>query len=206
MMEDKKTRRQEDKTIDCKRKYPWHSVLSRLLVFLSSCLLISCSAEDLVSRRYACNFTFSYNEHPTSLLFAAVKSPGTYVYVTTSGDAKTTYRHVYVTSNDGQTPREDNVISTDKENYLLFRLGASNDIGLFIGCTNFNGLWAYDRSCPNCTNLTAMDFTGNRQQVKCPRCQRTYELETGGITEGDKGESLMRYFCDFNGSVVHAWN
>lgn len=169
-------------------------------------LLVACEADEPISRRYPCSFTFSYEHHPTSLLFAATRSAGTYALVTTSGDGKTSVRHVYVTINDGKTSREDNVISTDKENYAAFRLGASNDIGLIIGLTNFNGLTAYDRSCPNCTALTAMDFTGNRQQVACPKCGRTYDLETGGIRSGDNGEPLMRYNCSFDGTLLRAWN
>ena len=169
-------------------------------------LFSSCEAEAPVSRKYICSFVFSYKEHATSLLFAAAQNPGTYVYVTTKGDGKTSVRHVYVNSNDGKTPQEDNVISSDLENYSSYVLGASNSIGLFIGTTNFNGLWAYDRACPNCTNLQAMNWTGNRQQVVCPRCQRTYELETGAILSGDEGSPLMRYYCSFDGSLLRAWN
>ncbi len=176
-----------------------------LLTFPFS-LLISCEAEAPISRKYVCHFVFSYRDHATSLLFAAAQNPGTYVYVTTKGDGKTSVRHVYVNSNDDKTPQEDNIISTDLENYSSYVLGASNSIGLFIGTTNFNGLWAYDRACPNCSNLQAMNFTGNRQQVICPRCQRTYELETGAIINGDEGSSLMRYYCSFDGSILRAWN
>lgn len=176
-----------------------------LLTFPFS-LLISCEAEAPISRKYVCHFVFSYRDHATSLLFAAAQNPGTYVYVTTKGDGKTSVRHVYVNSNDDKTPQEDNIISTDLENYSSYVLGASNNIGLFIGTTNFNGLWAYDRACPNCSNLQAMNFTGNRQQVICPRCQRTYELETGAIINGDEGSSLMRYYCSFDGSILRAWN
>ena len=176
-----------------------------LLTFPFS-LLISCEAEAPISRKYICHFVFSYRDHATSLLFAAAQNPGTYVYVTTKGDGKTSVRHVYVNSNDDKTPQEDNIISTDLENYSSYVLGASNNIGLFIGTTNFNGLWAYDRACPNCSNLQAMNFTGNRQQVICPRCQRTYELETGAIINGDEGSSLMRYYCSFDGSILRAWN
>ena len=178
----------------------------RLLAFCLLAILMACDADDIVSRRYPCFFVFSYEQHSTSLLFAAARSAGTYVYVTASGDGKTTARHVYVTSNDGKTPREDNIIGTDKENYTSFLLGASNDIGLFVGMTNFNGLWAYDRSCPNCSNLQPLDFTGNRQQVMCSRCQRTYDLETGSIVSGDNGNALMRYFCSFDGSLLRVWN
>ena len=176
-----------------------------LLTFPFS-LLISCEAEAPISRKYVCHFVFSYRDHATSLLFAAAQNPGTYVYVTTKGDGKTSVRHVYVNSNDDKTPQEDNIISTDLENYSSYVLGASNSIGLFIGTTNFNGLWAYDRACHNCSNLQAMNFTGNRQQVICPRCQRTYELETGAIINGDEGSSLMRYYCSFDGSILRAWN
>lgn len=178
----------------------------RLLALCLLAMLMACEADDIVSRRYMCHFVFSYEQHSTSLLFAAARSAGTYVYVTTSGDGRTATRHIYVTSNDGKTPREDNIISTDKENYTTFQLGASNDIGLIIGLTNFNGLWAYDRCCPNCESLQPLNFTGNRQQVMCSRCQRTYDLETGGIVDGDNGNALFRYFCSFDGSLLRAWN
>ena len=177
-----------------------------LLALMAAVMLAACAAEDIISRRYPCSFVFNYEHHPTSLLFAAAQNPGTYVYVTTKGDGKASVRHVYVNSNDGKTPQEDNVISTDIENYTSYSLGASNSIGLFIGTTNFNGLWAYDRACPNCSSLQAMNWTGNRQQVICPRCQRTYELETGAIISGDEGSSLMRYYCSFDGSILRAWN
>ena len=170
-------------------------------------LLLSCEkVDDLVSRRYPCRFLFDGQQHPTSLLLAAVKSPGTYVYVTTTGNGQTAVRHVYVTSNDGKTPREDNIIRTDRENYSTYQLGASNDIGIFVGCTNFNGPVAYDRACPNCTSLTALDFSGNRQQVSCPKCSRSYALETGAIIEGSDGDALMRYVVSYNGTILTVGN
>ena len=51
-----------------------------------------------------------------------------------------------------------------------------------------------------------MDWTGNRQQVACPKCKRTYDLETGSITNGEPGESLLRYLCAFDGTLLRAWN
>ena len=196
-----KWKEERGKRYVCSRVFSLLFPLSSFLLFLTSC-----EAEAPVSRKYVCRFVFSYKDHATSLLFAAAQNPGTYVYVTTKGDGKNSVRHVYVNSNDGKTPQEDNIISTDLENYTSYVLGASNSIGLFIGTTNFNGLWAYDRACPNCTSLQAMNWTGNRQQVICPRCQRTYELETGVIISGDEGSSLMRYFCSFDGSILRAWN
>ena len=177
------------------------------LALLAVVLLVSaCEGDNPFSRRYACQFMMKQQTHPASLAFAAVQSPGMYVAVTTTGDGRSSVRHVYVTSNDGKTPREDNIISTEIEKRTACILGASNNIGIFIGMTNFNGLWAYDRSCPNCTNLQTLDWTGNRQQVACPKCKRTYELETGNIIDGDAGEPLLRYFCSFDGALLHAWN
>ena len=183
----------------------WLLLVSLLFTFHFS-LFTSCQAEAPVSRKYNCQLVFYYDQHPTSLLFAAARSAGAYVYVTSSGDGSSSFRHIYVTSNDGKTPREDNIISTEIEKRTACVLGASNSIGIIVGMTNFNGLWAYDRSCPNCTSLQAMDWTGNRQQVACPKCKRTYDLETGNIIDGAPGEALLRYFCSFDGTILHAWN
>jgi len=172
----------------------WLLMVSLLFTFHFS-LFTSCQAEAPVSRRYNCQLVFYYDQHPTS-----------HVYVTSSGDGVSSFRHIYVTSNDGKTPREDNVIGTEIEKRTACVLGASNSIGIIVGMTNFNGLWAYDRSCPNCASLQAMDWTGNRQQVACPKCKRIYDLETGNIIDGEAGEALLRYFCSFDGTILHAWN
>ena len=108
--------------------------------------------------------------------------------------------------NDPSVPLEDNIIRTDLENNLRYDLGANNDIGLIIGCTNFDGPRAYDGSCPNCPTLRAMNWSGNRQQVTCSQCSRTYSLDTGNIISGEEGSSLMRYNCAFDGTTVRAWN
>ena len=169
-------------------------MVSLLFTFHFS-LFTSCQAEAPVSRRYNCQLVFYYDQHPTSLLFAAARSAGAYVYVTSSGDGVSSFRHI-----------EDNVIGTEIEKRTACVLGASNSIGIIVGMTNFNGLWAYDRSCPNCASLHAMDWTGNRQQVACPKCKRIYDLETGNIIDGEAGEALLRYFCSFDGTILHAWN
>lgn len=174
--------------------------LKTLMVVAAVLTFVGCDGEYPFSRKYPCYFAFKQQTHPTSLAFVAVQSPGTYVRVTTAGDGRSTVRHVYVTSNDGKTPTEDNIIRNDDENYRTFQLGRSNTTGLIIGCTNFNGKTAYDRSCPNCSSLQALDFVGNRQQVACGGCGRTYDLETGGVVSGNKGDPLMRYDCQYAGA------
>jgi nitrite reductase/ring-hydroxylating ferredoxin subunit len=180
----------------------------------SSCLwlcallwtLIACDADSTISRENRCRFTFSYQDHPSSKLFVAVQNPGSYAFVWTKGDGKTISRHVYVLHNEQGAETEDNIIRTAPENQLEYTLGASNEIGLIIGASNFNGLQAYDRVCPNCAIERALQWTGNRQQVVCNECQRTYALETGGIIAGDEGSPLKRYNCSFNGMALNAWN
>jgi len=174
--------------------------------FLLFHLFTSCTADPSIDRSNVCRFTFTYQDHPTSKIFVAAKSAGYYVFVTTRGDGKKSLRHVYVQSNDGSTDIEDNIIRTDIENSLNYVLGASNDIGLIIGTTNFSGLQAYDRTCPNCDVLRALQWTGDRQHVKCNTCQRVYALETGVVDSGDQGAPLRRYMCVFNGVALNAYN
>lgn len=178
----------------------WFIALSTLL------LLCACNAQDPISREYRCWFLFSYTDHPTSILFTAVQNPGSYAYVTTRGDGKQSVRHVTVRFNDPSVKEEDNIIRTELENNLRYDLGVNNDIGLIIGCTNFDGPRAYDGCCPNCPAPRAMSWSGNRQQVTCGKCSRTYSLDTGNIISGDDGKSLMRYNCAFDGTTVRAWN
>ena len=178
----------------------WFIALSTLL------LLCACDAQDPISREYRCWFLFSATDHPTSILITTIQSPGSYARVTTHGDGKTTPRHVLVRSNDPSVADEDNIIRSAIENELRYELGASNDIGLIIGCTNFDGPRAYDAACPNCSVLKALNWTGNRQQVICSRCNRTYLLDTGNIISGEEGESLRRYSCSFDGTTIRAWN
>lgn len=178
----------------------------KVLGLLLALLCCACEGDYTYSRKYACQLMLMYELHPTCLAFAAVQSPGMYVSITTKGDGKTSVRYVYVTSNEQGAETEKIAISSDKENYRAFQLGRSNDTGLIVGCTNFNGPVAYDRSCPNCETLETLTFTGNRQQVACSKCGRTYMLDTGGIIGGDAGNPLLLYSCRFDGTWLIATN
>jgi len=45
--------------------------------------LTACKENETISRRYPCRFHFYREMHPTSLMFSAYSSPGTYVFVWT---------------------------------------------------------------------------------------------------------------------------
>ena len=181
--------------------------MKNFLIALSVVLLFgACNAQAPISRENACWFLFDQTYHPTSFLFVAVQSPGSFAYVTTYGDGKQAARHVVVAPNNG-SGTEDNIIRNAVEINLRYDLGVSNDIGLIIGCTNFDGLRAYDGSCPNCETPRPMSWgKKSAQQVTCGRCNRTYSLDTGNILEGEDGKTLLRYNCAYDGMTVRAWN
>ena len=181
-------------------------LLSVVGLVAAALLSAGCEGENTISLDNKCSFTFSYQDHLTSQLFVAAQNPGCYVFVSTKGDGKKVPRHVYVQSNEEGAQLEDNLITTAPENNLLYMLGANNEIGLIIGCTIFSGLTAFDRTCSNCEVQRAMQWTGNRQQVVCNYCARTYDLETGAVVAGAQGRPLSRYNCAFNGTALRAWN
>ena len=176
------------------------------MVCLTLVTVMGCEADSFINRDSTVYFAFSYSDYPTSQLFVAAQNPGSYAFVWTRGDGKSTPRHVYVQINDGKTPLEDNIITNAILNNLRYLLGSYNEIGLIVGCTNHNGRWAYDRCCPNCTVYRALQWTGNRQKVVCNECHRVYDLETSDIIEGDQGASLRRYYCTYNGVLLEVKN
>jgi nitrite reductase/ring-hydroxylating ferredoxin subunit len=182
------------------------TILAIIFFSFSIVLLLSCKEDDPISHRFPCRFRFNVQGHETSIIFSACRSAGTYVYIYTRVDNHG-LRHVLAQSNSGKPGEEDNLITTDKENnYQAYMLGASNEIGLIVGHTNFNGLTAYDRICPNCPALLPLVWTGNRQQVLCSKCHRTYDLETGNIVSGDDGDALLRYNAMFDENALVVGN
>ena len=184
---------------------------SFILLCLSIILtLTSCGAENSISRRYYCHFVFKPQLHPGTDIETALNNQGSYTFV--SAKKVNGAWHIYTTLNDGKNTLKEITLSTKTENYADYsNLGAGNDTkdatknGFILGMTNFNGHVAWDRQCPNCiTQYSSTNFplqwTGSdRQSVKCAKCNRTYALETGAITEGNKGDALMRYNVSYSG-------
>ena len=179
------------------------------ILALTGLCLASCGAENSISRRYPCQFIFKTINHPGTSIETALNNQGTYAFVSTK-QVKGVW-HIYSILNDGKNKVDDYTLSTLTENYANYSyIGAGNDTkdatknGFILGLTNFNGPIAWDRQCPNCitqygsTNFP-LEWTGNRQSVVCKKCNRTYALETGAITDGNKGDALMKYNVTYNG-------
>lgn len=175
-------------------------------------LLSSCDAENSISTQYPCHFIFYTQYHPGTSIETALNGAGSYTMVS-AAKVNGAWR-IYSTLNDGKNHTENIVLSTAKENYANYsNIGAGNDTkdatknGFILGNTNFQGLVAWDRQCPNCilqygnTNYP-LEWTGNRQSVICSKCNRIYSLETGAITSGGKSkddQALMRYRVVYSG-------
>ncbi len=181
-----------------------------LLITASICcyfLLTSCEAENYVSRKYPCSFVLNTALHLTCKLVQALDESNHFTKVSVSSRGG-----VYqVNSSDNYGNTEVVTLTTDKENYAYtngIHLGAGNL--LIIGQTSFNGILAYDGTCPNCNGNPELSWTNNATQVKCDRCGRVYDLNTGGIVSGAKDEnnSLMRYIVAYSGrgSVLNVHN
>lgn len=183
--------------------------LSFLIISSFGLLLNSCDAENSISRKYPCQFIFKTQFHPGTSVETALNNQGNYTFV--CAKKVNGAWHIYSTLNDGRNHTEDIPLTLATENYANYSyLGAGNDSkdatknGFILGLTNFNGPVAWDRQCPNCitqygsTNFP-LEWTGNRQSVVCKKCNRTYALETGAITSGDKGDGLMKYNVSYGG-------
>ena len=88
-------------------------------------------------------------------------------------------------------------------------IGVYNSSGVIVGYGNLDmpaTLYAYDSQCPNCyknTGKPAYQLTMNeRGWATCTRCHRTYDMNNGGIiSEGDKGDKLIRYRAATTGAL-----
>ena len=167
-------------------------------------ILAACEAENRISTRFPCNFYFNPKLHPGTSIETALNNLGNYTFISVKNNG---IWHIYSTLNDGRNITEDIKITTDRtegwDNRIkTHALGANN--GIIIGRSNFQGLVAWDRQCPNCITQYGgvnypLELNGIRQSVMCKKCKRTYSLETGAITEGAKGDPLMGYGISYNG-------
>ena len=168
-------------------------------------ILFSCVTDDFeYEKKYQCYFTFDCGIHQGTTLQNCLNpiSPGVFCMVWSqySGGVN----HIQIQLYNKQA--EDVAITTDIERRRSCVLGANN--GLVIGCsTLYEGqLYAFDRQCPNCANngtLKALQWENNGLWLKCPKCERVYDLNNNGfIVKGESGDKLMRYRASYDGKVL----
>lgn len=169
-------------------------------------LLISCDADDYISRDYPCFFIFNTQLHPTAKFTQALAEQIHFTKVNVTSDNGIYIVHTSDNYGDSENIRQ----NTDKENYAYangIALGAGGTAGkLIIGQTTFYGWQSWDAMCPNClttnNSLHELSWTSISTQVKCTSCGRFYSLDTGAVVSGgQKGDSgLKRYGTTYSGT------
>lgn len=156
--------------------------LARGLIVPCAVLMIGCSAESQYSTQYPCNFYFDTAKHPTSLLTRSLGNQGMWVFV--SVQVRQGVNHVIVSPNNGEQD-EDIAMTTEIENNRVSYNNLGADNGIIVGCSNFNGIRAYDRQCPRCLEngkTNPLQWEDNAQMAGCSSCGLVYLLETGNCT------------------------
>ena len=171
-------------------------------------LLASCNGESEYSSQHECYFLFDTSIHNTSIIKNALipDAPGKFARITQS--QQNGIPCVDIQLNDGKTS-ESNKITTAIETQRKYVLGIYN--GIIVGYSTLgNGLYAFDNLCPNCYNTgryQQLSWDNNGTWVKCSRCQRTYDLNNGGIiVTGEQGAKLIRYMAQYTGKILVVHN
>ena len=164
-------------------------------------LLASCNGESEYSSQHECYFLFDTS---TSIIKNALNplAPGIFARITQS--QQNGIPCIEIQLNDGIS-KDTTKITTAKETQRKYVLGIYN--GIIVGYSTLgNGLYAFDNLCPNCYNTgryQQLSWDNNGTWVKCSRCQRTYDLNNGGIiATGEQGAKLIRYMAQYTGSVL----
>lgn len=170
-----------------------------LLIFhLSLFLLIpSCTADDYEYSSHQCYLIIDNSTHLDATLSSALVqlSPGVFCRIYTPGDS-----YFYFESNQGLSSKSA-MNAVDKQRTMV--IGVNNGSGIIVGYGTLNypaTLYAFDRQCPNCYEETGLPRYGLTMSdagiATCSSCQRTYDMNNGGIvasgaTGGDK--KMFRY-------------
>lgn len=171
--------------------------------------MAACGADDYeYENKYRCSFYFDCSMHQGTDLQNCLNplSPGLFCMVWQQ--SVNGIRHIKMQLYNQQV--KDVPITTTNETRQPCVLGAGN--GLVIGCSTLSSgqLYAFDRQCPNCVSTSssnALEWTTNGLQLRCPKCQRTYDLNNNGfIVSGEKGNKLMRYRASYSGTILIVGN
>ena len=150
---------------------------------------------------YQCNFIFDTSLHPLPCLLTNIlDNPGHFCKITIQ--IRNGIKHLHITSNY-DCAFEDIPLTTEIENQHNYTLGINNCI--IVGKSSYdNILVAYDGCCPNC-NDKELQWTNNSSQLSCGDCKLSYDVNNGVIINGN-GKQLLKYLCDYNGTILRVWN
>ena len=182
--------------------------MKRWLTLALCTLMTACTGDDRIYRDYECYFIFDTSLHPLPCqLTATLSSNGQFVKIETRLEQGV--RHLTTTRNfDNAT--EDIRLTTQDEAKLNYALGANNCI--IVGVSSYdNVLVAYEGQCSNCLKEFGgrrypLTWQNNGLNLHCSKCERTYNVNNGVVTEGTPGIELYRYKVGLYGTILRVWN
>ena len=183
-----------------------------LVLILATLLFCSCSADEYeYCTDRQCYFVFDSSIHNVCILNNALNPFSSGVFCQVKQEPRNGVRHLILQLQDGKTT-EEVAITTATETQRSCILGAGN--GLVIGFSALNQqLYAFDLQCPNCLKTHypyvkyPLKWSNNGNWLKCESCQRSYDLNNGGIVaSGESGLKLLRYRSDYTGQMLFVRN
>ena len=186
-----------------------YNVSALAVAVLTAAVAASCDkAEERYSTEYVCNFTFSTQLRPTSILARVWTNPGMFVRVEVA--KRSGVHHVLLYPNNGDAP-EDIAMTTaiDNDRIDYSHIGANGSI--IVGCTTTNERRGYDAQCPYCLSTHSstafpLSWADNGQAVTCSGaggCGRKYNLNYGASADGHR---LIEYRVRYDGNLVTVRN
>lgn len=146
------------------------------------------------------NFVFDTSLHPLPCLLTNIlDNPGHFCKITIQ-KIHNGIKYLHIT---GNYDNADEVIplTSEIENQRC-TLGINDCI--IVGKSSYdNILVAYDGYCPNC-NDKELHWTNNGN-LYCDDCKLSYDVNNGVIINGN-GKQLLKYQCDYNGTILSVRN
>lgn len=146
------------------------------------------------------NFVFYTSLHPLPCLLTNIlDNPGHFCKITIQ-KIHNGIKYLHITSNYDCA---DEVIKLTSEIENQRCILGINDC-IIVGKSSYdNILVAYDGYCPNC-NDKELHWTNNGN-LYCDDCKLSYDVNNGVIINGN-GKQLLKYQCDYNGTILRVWN
>lgn len=187
---------------------PKRSFWTYSLAFLLA-LLASCGADDNTYSSLRLAIYIDNSTHQDATLATAMNSasPGVFCHIS----YETSSRSFLFKSNQGQQSRS-RLNAKETEMGFYSRIGMNN--GIIVGYGNLSTsasggytFYAYDAQCPNCFDYNAipvksypltMDTAGI---ATCAKCNRQYNMNTGGNCVNDSGKGMTTYRSSTTGAL-----
>ena len=175
---------------------PFHPMKRSVLLLLSLILSASCEKGDsysTYSQKYRVFFSCETSVSP----YNQITTPGRFISV------RKNQGKLYLADSDGN--RFDMELTAIQNGHFAFGLA-----GLIIGTPTFNNdnmsVWAYDLGCPECNSPTTRLKFDLHGTATCPKCERSWSLNSGGYPVSDKSRPLYRYPVTLNSGLLTVAN